>query len=124
MTETLKGFVQIEPKAWKRPGQRKGGRYNASKADEQAFLVVCVFAIGRPENLPEGDVCLSATFVCPVKRGRKPDLANLIKLIEDAMEGVYYKNDGQINKYGSMERAFTKDNDKVGTHIEIIYSGE
>ena len=126
MSESLSGFIPLEPKPWKRPGDRKGGgRWNTSKADEKAFLEMCIIIIGRPEFPPECPCVLSCQFVLSERPEQCwPDLSNLIKMVEDALEGAYYKNDRQLFRYGDMMREFTTDADEVGTHLEIVYVGD
>lgn len=120
--QELKGFIPIDPKSWKRPGQRRRGRYDASKADKRAFLDMCVVVVGKPENPPDDAVELSMRFVLSKRPIQKwPDLDNLIKLVQDALEGAYYINDRQVCSYGKMSREFTSDPAKVGTHIKVIY---
>lgn len=123
MTETLKGFVPIDPKPLKRHRTGRRGNYDPSRDGKRAFLEMCVIVVGRPENPPGGAVLLSVAFVCKIKRGRKPDIDNLVKFVMDALNGAYWKDDGQICRLIA-SRKFTPDPDKVGTHIEIVYKGD
>jgi len=125
MSEVLKGFIPLEPKPLQRHRQGRGCVYDPSKADKKRFAEMCIILIGRPEFPPEVDVVLSCRFVLSQRPKQSwPDLSNLVKFVEDALEGAYYKNDGQIFRYGDMMREFTRDPEKVGTHLEIIYEGD
>lgn len=122
MSETLKCFVPIIPKPQKRHGDHRGGKHDPSKAAKRAFATVCTMMMGMPDEPPTGPVELSLEFVLNKRPKQQwPDLSNLIKLVEDALEGIYYANDRQICRYGNMSREFTQNPDEIGTAIEIIY---
>ena len=125
MSEVLKGFIPLEPKPLQRHRQGRGCNYDPSKADKKRFAEMCIIIVGRPEFPPEVDVVLSCRFVLSERSKQSwPDLSNLVKFVEDALEGAYYKNDRQICAYGDITREFTCDPEKVGTHLEIIYEGD
>jgi Holliday junction resolvase RusA-like endonuclease len=125
MTETLSGFIPIDPKPQQRPCTVGRRRCDLSRADKRTFLEMCVIIVGRPENPPTGAVELSMRFVLSERPPQKwPDLDNLIKLVQDALQRAYYVNDRQVCAYGKMSREFTSDPDKIGTHLKIIYPGE
>lgn len=74
-------------------------------------------------------VILEATFIYFTRKKyalswklSKPDLCNLIKPIEDAMEGVIYENDSQIVQYQKIEKIFTNAWEKEeGVRIKLKF---
>lgn len=81
-------------------------------------FVKLAFATKYPGFVPlQGLLVLTATVFCPIPKGmpkalvelaedevlpqgRKPDLSNILKLVEDALEGLAFLNDSQICIYG------------------------
>lgn len=120
MTETLKGFVPIDPKPQERHRDRRGGgKFDPSKAHKRAFATCCTMAMGTPEKPPTGFVELSLRFILSERPKQQwPDLDNLIKLVMDSLNGIYWKDDKQVWKIEAT-RVFTGLIDNVGTHIEI-----
>lgn len=123
------------PVALKRHRTTKTGHtYDPSAKDKQNFIAQCIQH--KPDKLMEGPLRL--TVVCHIQRPqshyrtgasshmlkhgssyyceKRPDLSNLIKLIEDAMEGIFFKNDSQIAEYGESRKIYS---DKPGIYITI-----
>ena len=46
----------------------------------------------------------------------KPDLTNLLKFVEDALEGMFFKNDSQITGFGDTSKYYSE---KPRTEIYI-----
>ncbi len=74
----------------------KGGRiiHYISKAGREFKNALALLAKVNKFKVLEGDVVLEYTLYCK-KQGRK-DLDNTLKAIQDALEGIAYKNDKQI----------------------------
>ena len=51
----------------------------------------------------------------------KPDLANIVKLVEDAMKGVLWGDDAQIAHYGQMSKRYAE---KPETVLTVWQLGE
>jgi len=120
-----KCFVPIVPKPLDRHRDGRYGKYDPSKADKRDFATYCAMAMGVPTEPPTGPVELSCRFVLNKRPPQQwPDLSNLIKFVEDALEGGYYANDRQICSYGEMSREFTDNPAEIGTTITIREIGE
>lgn len=48
-----------------------------------------------------------------------PDLSNLTKLVEDALEGIGYENDNQIAAYGDMQKKVTSLSHEEGVWVSV-----
>lgn len=113
--------VEGPPVPWARARLSKGRHFTA---EAQAAHMRRVAWAGRraiPEPL-KGPLLLSASFFIEpprswsgVKRRRalglpvivKPDLSNLIKIIEDALNGIAYIDDNQVAEYGLVAKTFS-----------------
>lgn len=109
------------PTPWARAGRKGGFSYTPGK-QRAAMADVRVIAAnalnGRPLLIGPLELALSFTYPWPgrisaKKRGdplwswkdTRPDTSNLIKLIEDALNGVVYCDDGQIARH-TVEKKF------------------
>lgn len=128
MTYTIAFAVHGHPQRWERTGQAGPGghRFEKStvrhaKADVAACFVSALEDLGYPDDLwPwEGPCRLRLRSVFQRPRdwwpGREcvktPDLDNLAKLVQDALNGVAYRDDRQLIRlevervYGDRERS-------------------
>ena len=113
---TITFFIPGDPRPHLRHRDRAGGRgkYDPSAKDKEAFLylakkyapkkpikgpieMILHFAMKRPKshygtgrNSWKLKLSASGSYVA------KPDLGNLVKLVEDALNGVFYVDDAQI----------------------------
>lgn len=56
----------------------------------------------------------------PIHHAQTPDLAKLVRAIEDAMSGVVYRDDRQICQYGETSRQWTEKAERVEITIETL----
>ncbi len=91
------------------------GTYNTQETEEGRFLLM---ASGQVDQVIEGPVSVSCTFFLPRPRGHygtgknagvlktsapqhhtgKPDVDNMVKFVLDCLNGVAWKDDGQVVK--------------------------
>lgn len=90
------------PVPWARTAIHKGRRITAKKQREHQ-KVVAMLAKAVTSKMMKGPLNLQVTFV--YRRPKKPkysvpqvrpDIDNLIKQIQDALQGVWYEDDAQI----------------------------
>ena len=106
----MKYVIKGEPVAWARAGINGKRFYDAQRHIKTAFGITIMSQHG---SLPfyEGPIMLDISFVMPIPKRikdpsswegmpmkSKPDLSNLIKLIEDTGSGILYKDDAIIYK--------------------------
>ena len=112
------------PKA--RPFVRKDGRVFTPKETavfEQAVRLHAMAAM-KGKKILTGAIKLSVTAYMPIPQSwslkqktkamsgalrhtKKPDLSNIIKSVEDALNGIVYADDAQIDRYGESRKAFS-----------------
>lgn len=119
-------IVPGQPFAWKRPASKGKMRFTPPKmrAYERLVGFLALNAV-RGFNAPwAGPMMLSVVFTMKTpKRGKShgmphlsdPDLSNLIKIIEDGMIGVVYKDDNQI-AYISASKVY---GEKPNVHVIV-----
>lgn len=82
-TNTLKAELDIKNQIIRQMGERGYEIISDKMLPLQAYYK---FIRSRPKSLPK-------KYICPVQ---KPDLSNLLKTVEDAMNGIVYPDDSQI----------------------------
>ena len=112
------------PTAWARPGIRGGSWiYDSQKKIKRDWAIV-LEGQHNEDPLFEGPLHLEITFFFPIAESKsrikthilgkphhyRPDLSNLIKLVEDVATGIIYRDDSLISsitahkKYGDSPR--------------------
>ena len=87
------------------------GRMVVSGEARQYKLDVATLARVAGVRQIEGDVSINIDIYRPIKRG---DLSNRIKIVEDALQGVAYKDDAQI-----VELTARRFEDKKRPRVEV-----
>jgi len=121
--------LEIEPKPKQRPRfNRRSGRVYTQEQTLQFERDVRTLASAHISEPLEGSIGLEVLFVHPRLKGEpkkrsgrkykatKPDLSNLVKSLEDGLEGVAFKNDAQIVSL-SAEKVYASLNESA--HIEV-----
>lgn len=92
--------IKGKPIAWKRPGEKKGGgRYDTQKKRKAGFAFECwtQHQVEEMLDMPlrmvvtcyfDGDLGFDGDYYTST-----PDASNLLKFVEDALEGHFYSND-------------------------------
>lgn len=125
--------IFIEP----RPARDVRDKMNLNKKDLEYITwrgscrSMLVRAFKDVDINPHSDIRLSAQFMCKKKRGKKPDLINLLKALQDSLQdleqgrekklithGIIH-NDRQIVEYGNISRQLPK-GQKCKTNIPYI----
>ena len=153
MSESLKLTIYGEPVAKGRPKhgviKLKSGQYatdstgrpitttytpTKTKQWENNIRLQAISQIGKHELWDE-PLVLSITFYrtmpksMPKKRRAtalpttKPDLKNLIASVEDALNGIAWKDDSQIVHYGDMKKLYG-DPPRIEIEVKAIKTGE
>ena len=122
MTQAVTIAVPGKPIPWKRAGRGNGHTYTPETQRQWMALFRDQAALVMRGNPPlDGPLKMTATFWLPIpssfsKRRRqqamiglvlpdkRPDLSNFVKLIEDALNQVVYRDDGQITDYAVKKR--------------------
>jgi Holliday junction resolvase RusA-like endonuclease len=99
--------------AWERAGEQRF-------EDDQALRLDCSFYFERPAShfgtgRNAGELKTWAAFKEPTGR---PDLSNLVKLVEDALNGNAFKDDSRIVVINAQKRYA----DRARTEIEIRWA--
>lgn len=114
--------IKIEPKP--KPRMTYQGKFsdrvqNYLKYQEALAWLLKINYSGKFN--PSKNIRLSASFHCKKRRGRNPDLSNLVKGLEDALQhsGII-KDDVQIVQFGSMARIYPSDHPRIEVTIEVL----
>lgn len=95
MTDAIQFFVAGEPRAKARARVTRHGTFTPKATRDAEAQIVVDFWKAYPGHLPwDGDVSLSVTFYRGTKR--RVDVDNLLKLVQDALNGVVFVDDAQI----------------------------
>lgn len=132
----IKIVIPYPPVAKGRPKfTRQGFAYTPKKTRDYEKLVKTIALQHRPKELWLGPLFLSASFHCPIpesfskkkkqlaiegklRPASRPDLSNYVKAVEDALNGVIYKDDSQIVDE-SLEKLYSS-HPRVEIYIEEI----
>lgn len=139
---TIRFTVPGTPKALARPRFSRHGKfvrtYDPASNDLAKGNVVVIAAVNKPETLLTGPIGLYLEFWMPRPKSHyrtgkhagqvkesmleaahtsKPDLDNLIKLVKDALTGIIWKDDSQINQINAIKGYA----ETPRTEIEIRY---
>lgn len=102
-------YDPAKSKEWKREVLRQATKQSQSLIPFTGPVFMrCTFLMPKPKSLPKK----------VVNHVKKPDLTNLIKGIEDALEGLCYYNDSQITTLVCRKEYSTE----PGVDIEIVCS--
>lgn len=124
-------FIPWKPLPLQRARGRSVGRrimfYDSQAKEKQAFADLVKSELRRsvfPVYNADEILCVSLTFTLPCPKSRKPgrhgsrpDLSNLIKFVEDALNGVLWKDDAQIAYLQSSK--WYSDQEGVRIHVWI-----
>lgn len=111
MAQVRELTVLIVPEGWKRPGGQGRRRFTVKSQRDFQNAVRAAWTDKYAEApVLDGAIVLQAFFWMPRPKAKmwkkkampryphthSPDLSNLLKNIEDALEGLAYRNDAQI----------------------------
>lgn len=129
MRRTL--WVEMRPQPKQRPRLRRDGHVYTPGETEGAEALIRTCWVARYGAIPKGGWAAGAplrlTVAAYFKRPRtskrpfptvKPDLSNLVKLIEDALNGIAYVDDSQICTYGETKKRYC-DTEHPSPGVEI-----
>ena len=83
-------------------------QYKPNKLITEAISLDLIFYLPRPKSLPKK----------VMKHIKRPDLDNLIKLVKDALTGIFWKDDSQIIMIIA-EKKYCPVNETPRTRVEI-----
>jgi Holliday junction resolvase RusA-like endonuclease len=120
MTEPRVLEVLIVPVGWKQPGRGKGGqRYTLPNQREYKHMVRAAWQERyRDAEVLQGAVKMKVSVWMPRPKGRvykrkdmpaywhtvAPDLTNIVKLTEDSLKGLAFKDDCQVCEQHSWKK--------------------
>ena len=118
--------VPGEPVAKARPRFTKNGHVYTPKKTAVYEQVIGLHARAamKGHKILTGAIKLSVTAYMPIPQSwslkqktkamsgalrhtKRPDLSNIIKSVEDALNGIVYADDAQIDRYGESRKAFS-----------------
>lgn len=115
--ETIAFGVKGEPIAKARPRVTRNGTFTpkATVAAEARIATACRSFFPRLQPDDTEAWRLSITF-CRYERLPR-DLDNLVKLVQDALQGVIWADDSQVEAYGDMETIWVDRRDQAGIDV-------
>lgn len=130
----LELHIPIVPQSWSGRGQTvTGRRYKLPRLEEYQAAIREHWQRTYPEHAPlAGPIRLRIWFLFPRPKGmvwktkpmpraphtRRPDRTNLIKAVEDALNGVAWRDDSQIYD-GNAAKWVAAGDEQPGIHITI-----
>lgn len=106
MSEPFQTFVAMEPVAKGRARVTKLGAFTPTKTKQAEYRIAQQVATEYKEGIKEGPlglivkVCLQKPASRPKKKPcypvTRPDVDNYLKLVQDALNGVIWKDDSQV----------------------------
>jgi Holliday junction resolvase RusA-like endonuclease len=111
----------VRPVPWKAPMVTKRGTYKSKKVRDWQSTISRQARLAMGSRMPmSGPVALTFCFHLGPRDGTPPDLSNLVKAAEDAIQGVVILNDRQVQRIIS-ERIF-RPADGMTVRVEEIPS--
>jgi len=110
--------LRLPPKARPRMTERRGKRWwftPSSSLEEEIGLYASKIMRENGWNKLAGKIRLSATIY--IKGPRRCDISNLVKSLEDSLEGICYYNDIQIAEYGWVKVIDKAGEDKIVVNL-------
>jgi Holliday junction resolvase RusA-like endonuclease len=110
----IKFVIKGKPKPLKRHRTSKGRTYDPSAKDKRDFALQCAtyapklpltgaltllvrFYMPRPKkHFRTGKFAGILRDDAPILHSGRPDISNLVKFVEDALNGIFWKDDSQI----------------------------
>lgn len=85
----------------------------------RAVVLSAEFVLARPQShyTSKGDLTLSARRDHP--HPGKPDLSKLIRAVEDALSGIVYGDDSQVQRYGDVFKRYADRGGRGGVIVEV-----
>lgn len=133
MAESIAFFVPGVPVPQERARKGKHGWYDPPRSKQWKAQVRLMAARYRPKEPLDGPLRVDMRFEMPMPRSWskaqkermagawcpvKPDLSNLAKGIEDALEGEWYANDSRICA-GHSEKVYAESPERVGVAVAV-----
>lgn len=134
MTTKLRLRIPIIPQSWSGRGQTKAGhRYKLPRLRDYQAAIREHWQRTYPKHVPlSGPIKLEMTFIFTRPKGKvwkkkpmprephvvRPDRTNLIKAVEDALNGIAWRDDAQVYT-GNAEKFIAGEGDQPGIIIHI-----
>lgn len=114
---SVQWFVPGEPRAKARARVTRNGTFTPRVTRDAEAQIVAEFWKAFPQHIPwDGDVSLHVEFFRGTRR--RVDIDNLLKLVQDALNGVVFVDDSQIVSLSASRRGAVGD-EVAGTWIVV-----